>query len=487
MPPKKKPVQEEAVAAAAKATPKKKKAAPAAAAVRAAVQEEAAATAAPAPAWVGKAGKAPPGTIAMDTGVPQAPLDWRAKDAARLAATGATNKARLAGTVTVAVRTTARELEALAAAKVVGPVQRVVGRKGDPERARAVVAWEEATGEFSTPKGQVPLSRLREALTAQRAVLAESGGGGDGVGADAKLLEHLWALQCPMSSPWKRPLCRLFTTALTPPPGPAAAVATEKGTPKGKEGGKAQEVEVELTFYVYFGRLIFELIADPDIQGACRLPVVVCWYWLYYGPACFAQSVDRPVVAHTHTHTHVSTSTHAGVMSRLKPCGPVIPTTPLPPTTPMFNRSPLPASATAAVTEIEIDDDDDDDSVVVISSSNGLLGNGTAGASNGKKRKAPAPATTKKEKEKGKGTGAIMAEAGENGGGEDAALSLKDAEAYEFEVGGLLRAAESEGYAVRDPQPPGLRVSLFEFQRSTLQVGWGLGWVGVGWGLVDLT
>lgn len=163
-------------------------------------------------------------------------------------------------------------------------------------------------------------------------------------------------------------------------------------------------------------------------------------------------------------------------MSRLKPCGPVIPTTPLPPTTPMFNRSPLPASATAAgvahgggggptIIEISSDEEEDedggssDDSVEIIG----------GGGGGGEKRKVPAAG-----KKNGKGPRAIKIKA------ERDESALTDAEAYEFEVGGLLRAAESEGYAVRDPQPAGLRVSLFEFQRSTLQVcvSVGLDWVG---------
>jgi hypothetical protein len=185
----------------------------------------------------------------------------------------------------------------------------------------------------------------------------------------------------------------------------------------------------------------------------------------------------------------------------MKPCGPVTPTTPLAPISPMFKRSPLPTSAVkgpATIIEIDSDeegeeeetgvvvigdsedDDDDDDSVMILdpaawARSGGGGGGGGGGAGGGKKRKARA--TAKRGAADGKGTGKGKGKAPFKGGGggkkkkEDGNRPWgDDAEAYEFEVGGLLRAAESEGYAIRDPQPPGLRVSLFEFQRSTLQV-----------------
>jgi hypothetical protein len=41
--------------------------------------------------------------------------------------------------------------------------------------------------------------------------------------------------------------------------------------------------------------------------------------------------------------------------------------------------------------------------------------------------------------------------------------------AERFTIPGILRAAESEGYAVKDPQAPGLAVTMFEYQRQTHQ------------------
>ena len=335
----------------------------------------------------------PPATINMNTSKPEEPLGdkWLAKDAGKKAVLGITNQARLAGTVTVAVQVAPAVLLGLVAAK---DVPSVVKMSKNPDREMAV-AWEATTGEFSSPQGQLPLSRLLVAMDKGQVTVPSKD--------SKKVLEQLWSLQNPLSSPWKRPLLRLCTT-LDPPPG---------ALPKAKTAG---EVEVRLTFHVYLGRLIFELVADPDIQG---------------------------------------------VMAALTPAGPVRPTAKLPPSTPMFNRSPAPASAAAAakspassgqlkkkqeVVELLSDgeevlcigDDDDDDEVEYVP---------------------PPPTSAKRKGGKGKGKQKATTPPPPH----------NDCRHYDFTLPGILHAAESTDYPIRDPQPPGLSVSLFDFQRSTLQ------------------
>jgi hypothetical protein len=61
--------------------------------------------------------------------------------------------------------------------------------------------------------------------------------------AASQFLNHLYALQAPASSPWKIPLLRALSTH------------------KVLAGDKLQ-----VTYYVYASRLLFELVADPAIQ-----------------------------------------------------------------------------------------------------------------------------------------------------------------------------------------------------------------------------
>jgi hypothetical protein len=64
-----------------------------------------------------------------------------------------------------------------------------------------------------------------------------------------QILESLYALSAPRSSPWKRPFLRLVSrTELV-------------------EGGKGTAHPVyAVTFHVYVNRLLFEMIADKGIQ-----------------------------------------------------------------------------------------------------------------------------------------------------------------------------------------------------------------------------
>jgi len=89
-------------------------------------------------------------------------------------------------------------------------------------------------GEFRTPVGQLPLSRLLVIpLKALR-----------GGHKDKDLINSLYSLQHPDSSPWGKPFIRLVSSHTY---------------------DKATET-VKLNLFVYFTRLIFELIADPSIK-----------------------------------------------------------------------------------------------------------------------------------------------------------------------------------------------------------------------------
>jgi hypothetical protein len=63
------------------------------------------------------------------------------------------------------------------------------------------------------------------------------------------LLEHAYMLQAPECSPWRRPLIRLYTHV------------NERERPG----------HYVVTYFVYFSRLIFELIAAPAIKKLVRL------------------------------------------------------------------------------------------------------------------------------------------------------------------------------------------------------------------------
>ena len=90
-------------------------------------------------------------------------------------------------------------------------------------------------GEFNTPLGQIPLSRLLDIPNKS----FENGT------KDKQLLHSLYSLQCPRTSPWNKPFIRLVSNHFY--------------------DKKSESVSIQL--YVYFTRLIFELIADPSIKN----------------------------------------------------------------------------------------------------------------------------------------------------------------------------------------------------------------------------
>ena len=112
-------------------------------------------------------------------------------------------------------------------------------------------AWD-ADGEFSTPEGQIKLSKIYDQL---------------GMTTDG--LNAILALQNPGSSPWKIPFIRVATnhewTASTEgiSAQPSKSKKSRKGAPS-SSGSKVGSLSVKV--YIWFTRLIFELIADDAIK-----------------------------------------------------------------------------------------------------------------------------------------------------------------------------------------------------------------------------
>jgi len=143
------------------------------------------------------------------------PANWGSKSAAEAACKGREHHSRLAGFLSFTLKDVSKEeLVALTRPKSVISVQ---GCDED--------------GEFSTPMGQIPLSRLLDPLDGDERLAA------------------IWALQSPTSSPWKLPFIRCVSNH------------QYKESSKGKDNGK-----LEIKIYVYLTRSLFELIADPAIK-----------------------------------------------------------------------------------------------------------------------------------------------------------------------------------------------------------------------------
>lgn len=174
-------------------------------------------------------------------------------------------------------------------------------------------------------------------------------------------------------SPWKRPLIRLYTHA-EPVSSTSSSTSSHSSTPS----------SWHITFYVYFSRLIFELIADPDIQG---------------------------------------------LMSRLNPPGCVQPTAKLKEYPAIYTTSKCTVTTTATAAPV-----------------------------------APSSKNKKTKKRKNGSGGGGITNSSSSGSSSTSHNTNSD-----FTLPGVLRAAESVGYEVRDPPPHGLSVELFEYQRSTYQ------------------
>ena len=142
------------------------------------------------------------------------PNDWDSKRAADRAAKGIETIAQFAGSVDVVVeKVTVDDMNKLIAANYID------------------FEFGDENGEFSTPIGQIPLSRLLE----YQPNLVHSNQG---------VLYSLSALQCPSSSPWHMPFVRVFSN----------------------HSYEANRV-LHVRFYVYYTRLLFEMIADSEIKN----------------------------------------------------------------------------------------------------------------------------------------------------------------------------------------------------------------------------
>jgi len=184
-------------------------------------------------------------TIDMFAGTPLAPPaddEWASPAAAAAAARGTQRYARLAGVYRFAVRLVpprgtplAAWLGALEAAYTPDPP--VPSPRAGATAAPPDVPCD-ADGEFASAAGQIPLSRLLRWLSDGRAAAVRP--------ESVAVLEAMYALQSPQASPWRIPFLR---TVLV----------------RGSEGA-VRGAEVVVLAYVYFGRLLFELIADDAIK-----------------------------------------------------------------------------------------------------------------------------------------------------------------------------------------------------------------------------
>lgn len=143
------------------------------------------------------------------------PLDWEKKGAADRAAKGTETIAQYAGCTDIEVQgISVDEMKALVA------LNNVEDDFGNEH------------GEFSTPIGQIPLSRLLEL----KPNLLHSYQG---------VLNSLFTLQCPSSSPWDMPFVRVISN----------------------HRYLKKEQTLKLRYYVYYTRLLFEMIADNEIKN----------------------------------------------------------------------------------------------------------------------------------------------------------------------------------------------------------------------------
>lgn len=149
----------------------------------------------------------------------QIPSDWGEKNGGRRAALGDENLARLMGSISVCVISCPANVMKLIAPNVV-----------DAEIPCT------SDGEYDTAAGQIPVSRLVDMCYRKEIKIHDH--------ISRKNIQHLLTLQNPASSKWGRPFIRTISNH--------------------SYNGNGNELTVRL--YIYFTRLIFELIADPTIK-----------------------------------------------------------------------------------------------------------------------------------------------------------------------------------------------------------------------------
>jgi hypothetical protein len=147
------------------------------------------------------------------------PYDWGEKIGGRRAATGEENLARLMGSICVSVICAPGNVSRLTSTNLVG----------------ATVLCS-SDGEYDTAAGQIPVSRLADMLHRKEIKIHND--------ISRKNIQHLLTLQIPASSKWGRPFIRTISN----------------------HSYNENTHELSVRLYIYFTRLIFELIADPTIK-----------------------------------------------------------------------------------------------------------------------------------------------------------------------------------------------------------------------------
>ena len=171
------------------------------------------------------------------------PADWGSSTGAKRASEGTENLAMLMGLVSVNATMSGKVLRNLITENLTeprGPVDTVpapkVSKRITPASRRDSYDYCGESGEYSTAFGQIPVSRLVDMTLCKTIDIPDK--------ESKKTLEHMITLLNPASSPWNCPLIRVVSNHTY------------------------NETTLELTvqFYVYFTRLIFELISDPDVM-----------------------------------------------------------------------------------------------------------------------------------------------------------------------------------------------------------------------------
>lgn len=168
-----------------------------------------------------------PLTVAYDTLQPiSIPSNWHSKGGAKAAATGQDKCARLVGQIS------------LTFLKVDDEVLSALTSEHCTEYSGFhPTEMFNADGEFWSPRPQIPLSRLVDGTSELELECADETTG--------NLLNSLFALQSPASSVWNLPFLRVVS----------------------RHTHDVRAERLHVTYFVYFTRLVFELISDPAIQN----------------------------------------------------------------------------------------------------------------------------------------------------------------------------------------------------------------------------
>lgn len=167
-----------------------------------------------------------PNTIDMHTFIPvQLPDDWMTSKSAKIASLNQLMLGRLMGGIHLDFK-----------------IQKICGSALLSHLCRPHIVTEpyrdgfycDDTGEYATNIcGQIPLSVLHDAMIDGNLMPLKN---------TKSLLNHLIALQHPQSSPWNQPFIRVYSTH------------------------SHEDHNLSVTYYVYFSRMVFELISDNAVK-----------------------------------------------------------------------------------------------------------------------------------------------------------------------------------------------------------------------------